>query len=204
MAANAYKAYVPFDSGSVDQDDPTGVDAASVLAENALFFAESAGQVRIKIVDADLASAQSQILSATWYEVYESQIDVTLRPQGGAFRFRVRLAGRVSAAATGTFRLAIGIPALIHEQLTATTLGDNCAEFTTSSTTAAWLSQDLLIVDPAEVASAVHMQETVLTAGGVVTAAPVTRLVVRVISKTTASATTGNLNGLIVEEYVGT
>lgn len=206
MAANAYKAYVDFDPSDLDEADPTDVATTSVVCENAMLLAESAGQSRIKMVDCALNVTLATFFPNTWYELFSGYIDAHLHPESGAFRFRVRLAGHAASGNLATFRVGIGHDGLLDEQLLYATLPTNVAEYSRSGLTSPWLTPHaLLVVNPGEVAAAVVDQETVASVGGATTSARVCRLAVRVLGKIDSVIGNANptLTGLSIEEYVG-
>lgn len=217
MSENAYKAFVPFASGVVDQDEPVGIDVFRVMLENALFAQESAGQVRVRLGPLSTShelSTQTTVVADEYHLVWRDEIDVHMHPNGGAFRFRVSLAGRSSQGDQVTWRLAIGHPRSVAAQAVASTVGDNVAEYTVSSMTAGWLtatgSKTLLEIPSTigvadEAMAAVVFQDSIAAVGSSVrTTVPVCRLDVQVWAKVDSVASIPSLAGVLVQEYIGT
>lgn len=211
MAENAYKAYVEFDSSEVDYERPVGADIAHTLLEDATMLAESCGQVRVKAIAPDQDSelqTDETIVADEWHLIFPGRIDVHLHPEAGAFRFRVRLAGRSTAGHTATFRIVIGNPGLVRGQVVESTAGTNVSEYSTTATTSAWLSGSRTLlevptsdgVDEAE-ASLVY-QDTVRSIGGSDTIVPVCRLACEVWAKIANASSTPKVMGFIAEEYI--
>lgn len=215
MATSAYRGFVDHSSTRQDTERPVDVAALRAAVENCRYVCEAGGQVRIKWLS--MRTADELLLDAggltinVFYKLQSFHFDAHLHPStDGLFAYRIRLAGRAPQSAASKFRLIIG-PAdfpLDESNVSDTTPYTHIAEFSTSSNTAAWLSEvdskTLLTVPSDRTPDAFRRQLTVTTIGGTTeTNVTVVRMEAQVWASTSNLANPPALNGLLVEEYLG-
>lgn len=219
MTHSAYSAHVPFDPTAIDAADPLATGIGRVMVNNALYLCDSAAQHRVSFHASELAAiigiddSAGDFVAGSWFPILRVPFLAHAHPDGGAFRFRVRLGGATDghASATVTYRLAIGSETMIDDGLSATAVPSWAREYTQTGSTHAWLAPtgggDNLIVVPLEqVAESVTSQSSVVSVGGARTAVAVLRLafVVLATSDDVQSTARPMISAVSVEEYVGT
>lgn len=216
MAFNTYKAYVRFTAASFNASDPTGVDIARILCNDAQYFADAAAQSRVKWI-ATAAGAErvpdGTVAVDNYYRIgaVSQRILCHLHPYDGAFRFRVRLAGRSTQGDEVKFRLVITTPDNVEfgiENYSATLA--YAAEYVTSSTSSAWLaetnSKTLLTVSEDFARAGLSRYPSITSTS---TSTPTVNvdsceMLVEVWGRTEDVTSAPSLAGLLVEEYIGT
>lgn len=216
MAFSNYKAFLNYVATSVDAHDPTGVGVARVLANNAQYFCDAASQQRIQWIGVGANSERKPdgtIAVDGFYRLGQvcQPILCHLHPTSGAYRFRVRLAGRSSQGDSVTFRLVITHPDNVPYGIEnySSTLG-YAAEYTTTSMSAGWLSETnsktLLTVSDEFALPALSSfpMITSTAAAEPIETVDACTLAVEVWARTSNLNSEPWISGLLVAEYIGT
>jgi hypothetical protein len=215
MSFSPHDGFVAFGAGTLpDAERP--VDTAEVrgiVVNNAIWACEQAAQVRIKKMvareaDEHVRDGSRELVVDTWYPLFRTRFDCHLHPYDGAYRFRVRFAGRATQGHAVSFRLIISGPAQVESEAIADPVFEHAREFSSSSSTHAWLTPDSggsnVITVPAEnVAAAIVPQAQKSSISGSLSSVPVCSLAAQVWFSTANVSSRGAMSGLVVEEYIG-
>lgn len=146
-----FKAHVDYDDAESRQPYAANPGLARSLINNVLHKADQMGQTRCAWIGRTASDYRERSFAAvdTYQRIMPPLPMVwARRPKLELMRARVRLAGSVSAAAgTGTFRVYIGARPFESTQLNAGAGEADVLQFTTTSSTMAWLGEGVLTLD---------------------------------------------------------
>jgi hypothetical protein len=205
MSHAPLKGFVASSLRYVTKLGPLSTAAAKCVLNNAIQLNEQSAQVRIKWIGRTTGDYRGPdtVAANTWQLVFSDQIILARRPNLRAFPMRVRLAGSISNASyTATFRVVVGAEsyARLHAVAGPATYGD-VLEFTSTSTTIAWLGGGLLTMDPALSFETARSMQALNTTTGALGTRMVHSPFVQVWTRTTNVAGVPRLGGLVVEEF---
>lgn len=203
-ASSLYTGIIRFNELYHRRDRPVSVDAGLMLANNALHFADQAGQVRIAWDIGTGDELQAAAATGTTYTDILPKLPpfpIRLRPNGSTYAIRMRLGGYSTDGTSVTFRAVLGNVGTGRARLN--DVEGNVADFTTTSTSNAWRDVNggsgwTVLEYPASEVATVARQVITRSGDREMTSIALFELQVFVA---TVGATKARLSGLYAAEY---
>jgi hypothetical protein len=203
-ASSLYTGIIAYDQANHAADDPLSVDVGLALANNALHFADQAGQVRIAWDTVTGSELQAAAATGTTYTDILPKLPpfpLRLRPDGSTYAIRMRLGGYSTDGTSVTIRAVLGNVGSSRARIN--DVFGNVADFTTTSTSNAWRDESggsgwtVLEFPAAEVRT---VSREIVTRSNTREMASIALFELQVFVAT-AGATKARLSGLYAAEY---
>lgn len=210
MSTSEWSYLVALDT-SVDfvSDAPLDALSARVLLSNANLLCDEFAQVRLALTD-KTGLAPNFSATGTLSPVAQYTFPISVKSDGSAYVFRIRLGGYVTGGATATIRAVIGPPTTTGSRYVLGGYGDR--EFVTASLggSDAWLTgtsqgpaaYTTLITLPAALVTYVSTTTTT-TVGGTSESVDVPTAQLSIYGTTTSIAHPPIITGIYLAEYIG-
>ena len=207
MATSIHEGVIRYEIAQLDTDEPVDTAHARILINNALHFADEAGQVLVAFPPISGRSMESvPNVVSTWTRITAfGPFALRVQSDGTPYPVVVQLAGVTSGAGPVTFRVALTPDDDDDERAEILAAGDNTSDASTSSTTLAWLTMGTspITLTPAKASAMTQTLSTIDAVGGDPVSVRVCLCRVAVWGQYTGSKSQPILHGLYAREYIG-